>query len=76
MKPLKTSVEWCIVDDILICGNTKKAHNNNLIAVLERARQISIRFNPDKCIIDVKELNYFGHVISSEGLKADTEKID
>ena len=64
-----------IVDDILIHGKTRREHDERLHAVLERARAKGIRFNPDKCRIGVKEVPFFGHLITDDGLKADPSKV-
>lgn len=64
-----------IVDDILVFGRTRQEHDERLRNVLERARNKGVRFNPNKCIIGVKEVIFFGHVITDEGLKADPNKV-
>ena len=43
---------------------------------LNWAREKGVRFNPDKCVIGVTEVPFFGHVISDTGLKPDTSKIE
>ena len=63
-----------IVDDILIYGRTKAEHDTNLKAVLDRARDKGIRFNADKCRIGLSEIPYFGHIVTSSGLKPDAAK--
>jgi hypothetical protein len=65
-----------IVDDILIYGETREEHDANLRNVLERAKNKGIKFNPDKCIIAVQEVPFFGHLITSNGLKPDPSKIE
>ena len=52
-----------------------RKHDTNLRNVLLRARSKGVRFNPDKAVICATEVPYFGHILSSEGLKADPEKI-
>jgi hypothetical protein len=64
-----------IVDDIIIWGHTKEEHDKNLRNVLQRCRQKGIRLNKDKLEVGISEVRYFGHIISSEGLKPDPEKI-
>jgi len=64
-----------IVDDILVFGKSREEHDENLKRVLERARQVGIRFNPEKMEIGTNEVKYFGHVVSAEGLKPDPEKV-
>ncbi|XP_060598220.1 uncharacterized protein K02A2.6-like [Ruditapes philippinarum] len=65
-----------IVDDILIYGKTREEHDANLRNALERAHSKRVKFNPDKCIIGVNEVPFFGHLITSTGLKPDPSKIE
>ena len=51
-------------------------HDKNLKAVLERARETGVRFNPDKCQIARTELPFFVHTISATGLKPDHRKVE
>ncbi|MEW8560660.1 MAG: RNase H-like domain-containing protein, partial [Candidatus Thiodiazotropha sp.] len=64
-----------IVDDILIFGGSQEEHDLNLKRVLERAEAKGIRFNPEKMEIGVTEVQYFGNIISSSGLKPSPDKI-
>ena len=65
-----------IADDIVISGKTRDEHDKNLKAVMERAQETGVRFNPDKCQIARTELSFFGHTISATGLKPDPRKIE
>jgi hypothetical protein len=58
-------------DDTLIYGKSREEHDANLRIALERAKTKGFKFNPDKCIISVTEVPFFGHVITSNGIKAD-----
>ena len=64
-----------IVDDIFIYRRTRDEHDRNLHKVLDRAREKCIRFNQDKMKIGVKELPFFGHLVTDEGLKIDESKL-
>uniref|UniRef100_A0A3P9BYY5 Caspase-8 n=1 Tax=Maylandia zebra TaxID=106582 RepID=A0A3P9BYY5_9CICH len=64
-----------IVDDVLVFGETKQEHDDNLRAMLQRSRERGVKLNPDKCTICVKEVSYFGHTLSHEGLKPDPQKV-
>ena len=64
-----------IVDDVLVTGRTKSEMDTNLRNLLTRAREKGIRFNPDKCVFGVQEVSYFGHILSSDGIKPDPEKV-
>ncbi|XP_053403234.1 uncharacterized protein K02A2.6-like [Mercenaria mercenaria] len=65
-----------IVDDILVYGRSREEHDLNLKNALERARSKGVKFNPDKCVIGVTEVPFFGHLITSTGLKPDPSKIE
>jgi hypothetical protein len=64
-----------MLNDILLYRRTKLKHDENLSKVLLRARKKGIKFNPDKCIIGAKEVKYFGHILSSDGMKPDPDKV-
>jgi hypothetical protein len=65
-----------IADDIVVYGKTRLEHDKNLRAVMERAKNAGIRFNPDKCIIACNKLPFFGHILTNEGLKLDPKKAE
>lgn len=64
-----------IVDDILVHGNTRAEHDQNLRAVLDRSRAIGIKLNNDKLEVGVTSVRYFGHMLTDNGVGADPEKV-
>ena len=85
-KRLQSSLEGiefiiCIADDILVFGSgnnykdAKANHDTNLTKLMERCRKFGIRLNKDKAELLRDEINFLGHVITSNGLKADPDKI-
>lgn len=66
----------CVADDILVYGKTKKEHDANLEALLQRCQCLGIRLNKDKCEFHVSEVPFMGHVISKDGLKVDPKKVE
>ena len=70
-----------IVDDILVFGTgstqeeAEKSHDERLTAVLKRCRQKGVRSNKDKMQFKQKKDAYMGHVITSDGLEADSNNI-
>lgn len=64
-----------IVDDILVYGSSREEHDRNLRRVLNTSREKGIKLNRDKLEVGVTEVTYFGHVLSSEGVKADPTKV-
>ena len=69
-----------IHDDILIygAGTTEEAlqdHDRDLLQLMQRCKDKNIKLNKEKIKLRSKEVPFMGHVITSEGLKADPEKI-
>ena len=65
-----------IAEDIVIYGKSQAEHDHNLRAVMQRAHEASKRCNADRCRIGCSELPFFGHIISSTGLKLDPGKVE
>ena len=69
-----------IADDILVYGSgatDEEAyldHDKNLSGLMERWREKGLKLNPDKIQLQLKEVSYMGHRITSNGLKIDPEK--
>jgi hypothetical protein len=63
------------VDDVLIHGRDEEEHDTHLRKVLDRAREVNMGLNGDKCKFYRTEVAYVGHVISEEGVKPDPDKI-
>lgn len=63
-----------IVDDIIVGGNGDEEHDVNLRRVLDRAREVNLRLNPQKCKFRLSEVSYVGHIFTSKGLRPDPEK--
>ncbi|XP_045779560.1 uncharacterized protein LOC123877097 [Maniola jurtina] len=63
------------VDDILVYGETEEIHNKRLYKVMQRAREVNLKLNKDKCKFSVKEVCFLGYVFSKEGAKVDQEKV-
>jgi len=38
-------------------------------------REVNLKINPKKCILFSQKVKYLGHVISSEGISTDNDKI-
>ena len=66
----------CIADDIVIHGRDDEEHNTRLLNFLKRCREKNIRLNKKKFEVGLKEITFMGHQISTDGLKADPEKVE
>lgn len=68
----------CLIylDDVLIFGLTAAEHNERLRAVLQRIREANLKLSPTKCHFFRKEVEYLGHIVSSEGIKTSPAKVE
>lgn len=64
------------LDDILVSGETEEEHDKSLRKVLRVLETRNILLNKDKCIFKVKQIEFLGHLISSEGIKPTASKIE
>ncbi|GBN97676.1 Transposon Tf2-8 polyprotein [Araneus ventricosus] len=62
-------------DGIIVAGNDEASHDAIMSKVLERARSVNIKFNPDKLQYRVSEVKYVGQIISKSGIKPDPDHI-
>ena len=65
----------CQVDDILVYGKDAAEHDRHLNQVMERLKKAGVILNHKKCKFAVNEVNFLGHMITSNGIKPDSEKL-
>ena len=69
-----------ITNDVLIVGNADSSsdgsHDYRLIQVLNKCCEIGLKLNPDKCIFKSTQVFFFRHLVTSDGLKLDPNKIN
>ena len=79
METLLSDLLWkkCLVylDDVIIFGKTFQSCLDNLEEVLQRIMSNGLKLKPKKCQLFKKDINYLGRIISTEGVKADPDKI-
>ena len=70
-------LDWCIIylDDIIVFSQTPDEHVHRLKAVFNKLRVAGLKLKPSKCYLFRKEIKYFGHVVSNEGVSTDPDKI-
>jgi len=61
-------------DDVLMHGSSKEDFLDNLQKVLDWFRQFNVAANPKKTKLWLSEIEYVGHVVSSEGTSFTDEK--
>lgn len=69
--------EKCLVyqDDLVCFSRDMESHIKNLQDIFKRLRKVNLKLNPQKCCFLQKELLYLGHVVSSDGVIPDPNKI-
>ena len=70
--------EQCLVylDDIIAFGGSFEIAMQNLQQVLNRIREAGLTLKPKKCRLFRQSVSFLGHVVSSEGVSCDPEKIE
>jgi hypothetical protein len=63
------------IDDILVFSNTKEEHAEHLRLVLQKLREHQLHAKRSKCEFWLKEVSFFGHVVSNGGISVDPSKV-
>ena len=63
------------LDDIIIFSETPEQHLKHIQIVLTRLKQAKLSLKKSKCSFFKKELHYLGHLLTTDGIKPQTEKI-
>eukprot|EP00731_Ephydatia_muelleri_P001915 Em0001g1915a len=73
-------LKWssCLVyfDDIIVIGSTFSEHLKHLAAVLTHLRQSGLKLNPTKCKLCQQQVTFLGHIVSTQGISTDPEKVE
>ncbi len=66
-----------IADDLVVCGYKEDGtdHDENMMRVLQRAKESGIKFNLDKCKFKQHQIPFYGHTLTSTGLEPSSSKI-
>lgn len=65
----------CMMDDVLVYGETLEEHDKHLREVLKRLQKAGMTLNNDKCKFAQTSLQFLGHIIDSSGVRPDPDKI-
>ena len=60
----------------LFFSNSFEEHLNRLHSIFSRISSAGLKFNPKKCNFFKSKINYVGHVVSSQGVQTDPQKIE
>ena len=78
LKPLFAHIPFVhlIHDDLIIASKTMEEHNTSLLAVMKVISDSGLTLNPSKCLFGKSSINFWGLIISSDGIRPDPSKID
>ena len=62
-------------DDVKVQGSTEERHDIHLLETVERACKAGLKFNPNKYCIKKQEIDYFGRIITPQGVKPCPKKV-
>ena len=70
-------LNWCLLylDDIVVYSKDIPSHLVRLRAVFDKLRAAGLKLKPKKCDLFRARLKYLGHIVSSDGIGTDPEKI-
>lgn len=70
--------ETCLVylDDIIVFSESFDSHLEKLQQVFDRLKGANLKLKPTKCSLFKRKVKYLGHVVSSEGICTDPEKVE
>ena len=65
----------CLMDDILMYVATREEHDKRLRDVLQRLSNLGMTLNSNKCRFAQSSVEFLGHVIDTQGIKPDPNKV-
>ena len=63
------------LDDVIIFSESPEQHLKHIQIVLARLKQAKLRLKKSKCLFFKQELHYLGHLLMTNGIKLQSEKI-
>ena len=64
------------LDDIIIVSKSFQEHIEHLTKVFERIQSAGMKLSPNKCHLFREQVRYVGHIVSSDGIAADPDKVE
>ena len=65
-----------IADDVVVFGCDYDSFKSNVISFLDRCAEKDLHLNPDKIWINIPNVPFFGKILTKEGLRPDSHKVD
>ncbi|MBW0579431.1 hypothetical protein O181_119146 [Austropuccinia psidii MF-1] len=63
------------LDDIMVFSSSDEEHVKHVASVLQRLRDNNLFAKASKCVFHASSVEYLGYVVSSDGLKMDSSKV-
>jgi len=63
------------IDDCIVMSRSFDDHLQHVELVLQRFRQANLKLKPGKCQLFQRKLKFLGHIVSSEGVQVNPEKV-
>ncbi|MBW0575712.1 hypothetical protein O181_115427 [Austropuccinia psidii MF-1] len=63
------------LDDIMVFSSSEEEHVKHVASVLQRLRDNNLFAKASKCVFHASSVEYLGYVVSSDGLKMDSSKV-
>ena len=64
-----------IADDMIIAGKDEMEHDKNFLAFMEKCMENNLTLNSEKIQFKQKQVSFYGHVWSDQGISPDPKKI-
>src|SRR5436190_4917647 len=75
LKDFINKICFVYLDDIIILGTSLEEHLENIQKIFSKLREANLKIQLDKCEFLRKEVAYLGHVITTDGIKPNPDKI-
>ena len=64
----------CLLDDVLVYGETPQEHDERLIAALKRISKAGLTLSQEKCEFNKPSIKFLGQLVDGTGVKLDPDK--
>ena len=67
---------YAYIDDILVASSSLEEHRHHLETLFQRLKDYGVVINPGKCTFGQTEVKFLGYLVSKEGARPLSEKVD